>query len=573
MKFLRWLVIPFLAIGLAAQTSGQTTTKTTSKRTTKTVTKRHRAAAAPAAVTQADIQSLRDALAAQQQQIQQLSEAFKQKDQVWQQAQQQLSQAQSSATDAQTKASAAEQASTQNAATVTQLQSDVKDVKSNATNAAVTTQEEQKKLAGLEGRLNRFRWTGDVRVRGESFFQNGVADRNRARIRVRLGVEGRPNEDFLAGAFLATGTVVNGAPSFTNPLTTNETLTSNFEKKTIGLDRGYIIYNPQAAKWLKLTGGKFAYDWVRTDMTFDPDLNPEGFTERASFDFKNSFFKNVYLQGMELLFNEVPGGSLSAVPPNLGVDSNALGATFGAKLALVSWWASTPSFTILNWNGADEIAQASLPVGLCASGSTKNCILQPNTPAAGKPLPNPVIAALVTLNGNPMTNATRITGTGTGQKRVFVSGFEYADFIWDNVFQTPWKRFPWRVTAEYEQNLRARLNVGAPSKQDKAYWLDTAFGQQKQKHDFQVGYSWWRVEQDAVISQFVQDDQRAPTNNLQNRFYANWLIQANTTASLTYYLGHTLNQNLQNAALAPGLKKGLSDPYLNRLQLDVVYKF
>ena len=36
---------------------------------------------------------------------------------------------------------------------------------------------------------------GDVRVRGESFFQDRTADRTGARIRVRLGFEGKLTED------------------------------------------------------------------------------------------------------------------------------------------------------------------------------------------------------------------------------------------------------------------------------------------------------------------------------------------------------------------------------------------
>jgi hypothetical protein len=131
-----------------------------------------------------------------------------------------------------------------------------------------------------------------------------------------------------------------------------------------------------------------------------------------------------------------------------------------------------------------------------------------------------------------------------------------------------------RVTAEYQQNLRARLNVGmAPSVQDKAYWFEINLGQQRQKHDFQFGYSWWRIEQDAVISQFNESEQRAPTNVLQNRIYVNWLVNQNVTASFTDWIGRTLNRNLQNAFLAPGLPNNMNDPYVNRLQFDLIYKF
>lgn len=567
------------ASGFAQQsTATATTSKTTTVAHKRTVRK-----AAPA-VTSQDLQQLKDALAAQQQQIQQLQQQLEQRDQSVQQMQQQLSQTQSTASDAQSKASEAQSTASQTTATVTKLQSDVADVKTNATNAAVSTQDEQKKMAELSKALDRFHVSGDVRVRGESFFQQPVPDRNRARIRLRLGIEGDPNQDFTGGIYVASGFVTgSGGPagavgSVANPVSANDTLSNFFERKAISFDRGYIIYHPQAWKWLRLTGGKFAYDFPRTDITFDPDLNPEGFTEKFSFDTHNSIFKNFTVEGMELLFNEVAGGitgSGSSLKINPGVDSNAVGG-YGSFTMQFGPWKSTPSYMILNWNGADPIAQAVSPVPLCTNTGPlqTTCILQPKTPPAGAILPNPVATPSAFLQTNPMTNATHIVGKGTGLTRAFVSGFEYSDFIWDNTVTTPWKRFPFNFKAEYEQNLRAKLNIGfAPSEQNKAYWFDANLGQQKNKHDLQFGYSWWRVEQDAVISSFVQDDQRAPTNNLQNRIYANYLLAANTTAGFTWWVGRTLNDRLQNAVVAPLTPKGSQEPYLNRLQFDLIYKF
>ncbi len=80
-------------------------------------------------------------------------------------------------------------------------------------------------------------------------------------------IDGQLNEDFIGGFALATG-------SIGDPTSTNETLTNVFDRKTIALDRGFITYNPVAHNWLSLTGGKFAYTWQRTSVTFDPDLEP-----------------------------------------------------------------------------------------------------------------------------------------------------------------------------------------------------------------------------------------------------------------------------------------------------------
>ena len=94
------------------------------------------------------------------------------------------------------------------------------------------------------------------------------------------------------------------------------------------------------------------------------------------------------------------------------------------------------------------------------------------------------------------------------------------------------------------------------------------------------GYAFEREEQDAAIASWGESDQRAPTNIVQHRFYALWRVRQNTTASFTWWHGRTLNPFLQNAALAPGLTPGKaplllgsSEPWLNRLQFDLIYTF
>ncbi len=96
--------------------------------------------------TAAEMRQLKQALDAQQQQIQQLQNQVQQRDQALQQVQQQLNQLQSAATDAQSKAQAAAATGDQNTQAVNSLQTTVSDLKTNATNTAVTIQESQKKV-------------------------------------------------------------------------------------------------------------------------------------------------------------------------------------------------------------------------------------------------------------------------------------------------------------------------------------------------------------------------------------------------------------------------------------------
>jgi Skp family chaperone for outer membrane proteins len=559
--------------GPAGQTtsSGAATTKT--KRTTKK-------SSSTADLSQ-QLQQMKQAIDAQQQQIQQLRQEMQAKDasyqQAQQQAQQQLQQAQSAASEAQSKASSFESTANEQKASVDRLSTDVTDLKSNMTNAALSAQDEQKRVSAVEGLLGRFRFNGDVRVRGESFFQNYSAcknclDRNRARIRVRFGFDGKLNEDFIAGVAVATG-------SLGDPTTTNETLTNFFDRKTFQLDRGYITYNPVGHKWLSLTGGKFPYTWQRTSVTFDPDLNPEGFSEKLSWDLKTSVLKNLSVQGMQLLWSENNSASFLRA-----ADSFAVGGQISGKIE-IGRFSSTPSIGVLNWRNTDAIFNASgfavqaTATPVPATGSTTTQVT--GLPGEGPGCQNAESTVVdCTFAPNGFTNASFV---GPDGKPHFASKFLYGDLILNNTVKTPIAKLPFNLILEAENNLRAaghpldakgkiRTDLG---RQSHAYLIDASIGQTKNKNDFQLGYAWVRQEQDSVISSVNESDQRAPTNILQHRVYALWKLRANTVAGYTLWIGHTLNPNLQHAALAPGWTTALgsTEPNLKRMQFDLIYSF
>ena len=267
-------------------------------------------AVSPARVSAKDVQELRDALAAQQkqseeqrQQLEQLKSQLQQLLDATQQANASAQKVQGSAEQAQTTATQAQQSAAEAQRLADQASSSATEAKTALSLVDKQSKDEDKKLSALQDVLGRFRFTGDIRVRGEDFSRtcSACVTRNRARIRVRFGVEGKLNEDFTGGFLLATG-------SLGDSNSTNETFTNFFTRKTIGLDRGYVTYQPVAARWITLTGGKFAYTWNRTPMTFDSDINPEGFNEKFSFDLKSPVLKNFTVQVIQLLYNEASKG-------------------------------------------------------------------------------------------------------------------------------------------------------------------------------------------------------------------------------------------------------------------------
>ena len=519
----------------------------------------------PTAAEQA-LKDLHDLVTAQQQEIQnqqqqldqlksqlrQLLDATQQSDAAAKKGQASADQARAAADQAQQAASAAQHTAEQASSSAGAA---------NSVLAVVNTQEQaqDKRLSALSDVLGRFRFSGDMRVRGEGFYQDGSLSRNRARLRVRLGLDGRLNEDFLGGISIATGTLGD-------PTTTNETFTNAFDRKTIGLDRGYITYNPVAANWLSLTGGKFAFPWTRTSLTFDPDLNPEGFNEKLSFNLNSPVLKNFTIQGIELLYNEVAKGA----------DSFAVGGQVSSQLKFGPV-TSAPSFTLLNFRYADVLlAESAFATQATSSGSPAIPIPGEGPGCAtGAGLPSVPPCAFA---ANGMTNATFTDSSG---KAHFLSRFEYADFILNNQIKTGAARFPLTVLLEFEDNLKAAQHpldssgavISSLGSQGKAYLADVSLGQTKNKGDFQFGYSYWRTEQDAILASFAESDQRAPTNIVQHRVYGLWKIRANTVAQYTLFFGRTLNSSLEHAALGTGVTAGEVEPLLKRQEFDLVYTF
>ncbi len=510
-----------------------------------------------------DIQALRETVAAQQQQM----EAQRQQmDQLKSQMQQLLDATQQANDSAQKVRSSAEQAQTtavQAQQSATEAQHAADQAAANATEAKTAlsvvdqkSKDEDKRLSALQDILGRFRFSGDIRVRGEDIFQDcpTCVTRNRARLRVRFGVDGRLNDNFLGGFALATG-------SLGDTTSANETLTNFFERKTIGLDRGYITFNPVAARWLSLTGGKFAYTWARTSLTLDPDINPEGFNQKFSWDLNTPFLKNFTVQGMQLLYNEVAKGD----------DSFALGGNVSATFQLGPL-TTTPSFTLIDWGFPDAILNASAFATQATTSGTPAIPIPGEGPgcATGSGLPSVPPCAIAS---NGMTNATFVDAKG---QRHFLSGYEYADFILNSQLKTGLSRFPLNLVLEYEDNLKAAEHpldskgnvITSIGSQNRAYLGEISVG-----HDLQFGYGFWRSGQDSILATFSESEQRAATNIIEHHIFASWRLRSSVVAAYNAWIGRTLNSNLQHAALAPGVTAGQEEPFLVRHQFDLIYSF
>jgi hypothetical protein len=363
--------------------------------------------------------------------------------------------------------------------------------------------------------VGNFNFSGDVRVRYEGFFQQGAINRNRERVRLRFNVTGKLSDDFSGGFSLATGTL-------DDPVSTNQTMTSFLNRKNFGVDKAFITYKPSYAKFLKLEAGKVAYPWYRTALTFDNDVNPEGFSETLSFDLKSSVLKNITFVGFQLPINEVSKGN----------DSFIFGGQMQVKFQLAPKVRLSLYGAGVNFRNSDVIAKAQVLPGI-TSGT-----LAPS-------LSN--------------TNTLRIVnGVTVGYANLFA----YVDTIVKLDIESGNPRFPVMAQFNYVNNVRA-------DKENKGYWADLMIGRTQEAKDMQFGYSYIRIEKDAVLAAFNESDLRAPTDVLNHRLLFSYLFAKNVTAQFTAFVGKKMHTSAK-------LIDGFDDTnlnYLKRLQFDIIYKF
>ncbi|MFY9584398.1 MAG: putative porin [Candidatus Acidiferrales bacterium] len=397
----------------------------------------------------------------------------------------------------------------------------------------------------VEGRIKGFgpfTFSGDVRLRYENAFGgrpiSGAAGeaQHRERYRIRLNANAKFNDEFSGGFSLASG-------DLNNPVSTNQTINQFYIRRTIGIDRAFVAYNPAWLKPLTVTAGKFPYTWYRTELAWDNDLNPEGVSEALHWNWKDSFFQHLGIVALQMPFNSTftgGGAAKSSVVP--------AAAMFGGQLQTnlrlherVKFGAYAAYYYYRN---PDQLAQGQ------ATG---------------------------VIGGNGQTNFVGTVGSGTSATTLFASKWGILDAIARLDVNTGIGRFPLMLLFDFAQNTKACENLPAftgpapapfcDSRQRHAYWGELQLGKTQEKGDVRFGYTFMRIERDAVLSAWTFDDKRQATNVAQHRMEIFYQAYRQITLGFTGFFGRQLlspNSRTTSVAL---------EHYLKRFQFDVIYKF
>jgi hypothetical protein len=384
----------------------------------------------------------------------------------------------------------------------------------------------QKKVDELYKKFGPIRFSGDLRFRAETFRNQGFdavsPDRNRLRIRARLNLDGVIDKHFDWGLRLASGI-------FTDPISTNQTLTDTFERKPFALDRAFVRYDSKTDNiGVQLVAGRFEPTFRRTQMVWDDDLNVEGASEAIYFKTKSAL-RQIKLVGFELPFNEVSGGKD--------------GVLYGGQ-AQTDWQFShvvsaNVNIAYYDWNHPDQI----VPL----LGAATNVVNGGITNGAG-----------VTGNQNGALGTTnRLVRNAAGTPIGFLAGFNLVDVLGNLTWQAS-GRFPVTLTFDYVHNATGRV-----MDEKDAYWVGGQVGQTAEKGDWLFGYYFTRIEQDAVLVPFNFSDILASNSRAHMPTVA-YQIANNVMFQWTGLFSQRANKIVQTSP---------ENRYLNRMQFDFIYKF
>jgi hypothetical protein len=362
-------------------------------------------------------------------------------------------------------------------------------------------------------RLNRigpFSYSGDIRLRYEPFVGGTLTTaRHRTRFRLRFHALTRLTDEITGGFSLASG-------DLSDPISTNETFGSFMQRKAIGIDRAFVRYEPKWAPGLRLQGGKFEAPFYRTQLTLDDDTNVEGISQSYTAKINSPVLKQLSFVAFQLPIREASAAA----------DTALFGGQFSSQWQLGSRLRFTGYGGFFDWRNADPIRAAQ---------------------TAG------------TLAGSTNSNAASATR--------YASKFGILDVIGQFDVQTGMARWPLMLLFNFSTNTRACTNgldplvVPCNPRDRQGYWAEARIGQTREKGDLSFGYTFIRLEREAVLAAFNFSDLRAPTNLVTHRMGFGYVVARNVTANYTLLVGRRIA-----AGATP-------EPWLKRMQMDLSYRF
>lgn len=445
----------------------------------------------------------------------------------------------------------------------------------------------------ISKQLGSISFSGDIRLRYESVYgqQNALASsaapgalgnpltsRQRFRLRARLAMRGKISDQFEWGLRFATGS----APDI---ISTNQSFTDFFSRKSFSLDQAYLIYKPSFAPGLRLQGGKFSAPWLNTEMTFDNDIAVEGFNQAYSRDFKSSALKNLTFIAWQLPFLERNSAFVLGADGKVDLDQSRragrdlalYGAQAQARFAPTKNTSLTLSAADLYFSGTQFITPAQF------FGSRVQVPVTVTIPATAT-TPAQTVTGFATIPRDQLVPGNANLGVSTGTNNALnrdgrlSSGFNLVDLIarFDYARSARW---PLLLLLNVVKNTQARDVVLAgpggadriiPNDEDTGLWAEIQIGKTQARGDALFNYTFMRIEKDAVLTPFNFSDIAEQSDVRAHRFTAAYAADPRVVLSLTGVVTQRPNGLLGVFQTTP---PGSLNRASTRLQLDTIFRF
>ena len=444
-----------------------------------------------------------------------------------------------------------------------------------------------KKVESSVSQLGNIKFSGDIRLRSESLFGqsnilaaaanplafgNQLTPRHRMRLRARLTIRGSINEEFDWGLRLATGSMADN-------ISTNQTFTDFFNRKPFALDQAFITYKPRKLPGLRLQGGKFDPPWTFTEMTIDNDLMVDGFNQSYSHTSKDSVLKDVTFVAWQLPMLERNSAFVRNADGTVNVEQSRRG---GRDLALYGGQLRTrfePSSKVaLNLSIADlYFAGTQLISPVQVFGSLLQLPVIISLPGGGTVTSQALIPRDLLVGGNGNLGLTTASNNATNRDGRLASGFNLVDLIARLELRHS-ERFPVTLIANFVTNTQTHDVVTAlgtteivlPNHENNGLWAEVQVGQTRAKGDMQFGYTFMRIEKDAVLTPFNFSDITQQSDMRGHRFGFSYAADPRVVFTVTGIITERLRGLL--GPFVPTPPGSLNRP-TTRLQFDTTLRF
>lgn len=371
-------------------------------------------------------------------------------------------------------------------------------------------------------------------------------DRNRERIRLRLGVTAKVSDEVGVGVRLATG-------STNDRVSTNQTLGQGFNKYPLLVDRAFVRLTPVEG-W-DVLAGRFPSPWFSTDMVWSENLNFEGVATTARWEEPEATF--------------VPFATMGAFPLRENTPPTRGGRWLYGAQAGASWVPAERTklkfglayYQYKNMEGRQDtdftLSGSTFTPGLTygqyeyASGLRQkgNTLFEtnPSTPSNLVPIWG------LAYQFKPLVLTASAEFTHFSPYSLLLS----AEFVKNTAFDV----------ADFQRRSGLDLNPGG---KDKGYQLKAAFGapEVREPGQWQASVSYRYLGSDAVLDAFTDSDLGLGGTNVQG--YTLGLVYGiyrNTNLSVRYLSSRNIDSPI-NDQFEPNAQYRV-----NSLQVDLNVRF